>query len=173
MNASSRSKISTVMSSTLPGKETPALLNRISSRPCAAITASTTWAQFYSDEIRATENCPVVLGQIPPSQECLISAASSQFPSRRPNAPPRSSRGIRRRWQAGHEFHQIRLPNCCVIMAEMSVRALAIGRQHVGAVRNLFEGAFDRAERRRISKSSSLLISMTCASIFGRSASGL
>src|SRR3954469_12034325 len=33
---SSRSQISTVMSSTLAGNETPALLNRTSSRPCAA-----------------------------------------------------------------------------------------------------------------------------------------
>jgi hypothetical protein len=45
---SSRSQISTVVSSTLAGKETPALLNRISSRPCAAVTAFTTWAQFCS-----------------------------------------------------------------------------------------------------------------------------
>jgi hypothetical protein len=37
---SSRSQISTVVSSTLAGKETPALLNRMSSRLCAAITAS-------------------------------------------------------------------------------------------------------------------------------------
>jgi hypothetical protein len=33
----------------LAGKETPALLNGISSRPRAAIAASTTYAQFCSD----------------------------------------------------------------------------------------------------------------------------
>ncbi len=33
----------------------------------------------------------------------------------------------------------------------MSVRALAILRQHIGAVCDLLEGAFDRPQRRRIS----------------------
>jgi len=42
MHAKLASQMSTVMSWTLPGNETPALLDRISSRPCAAITAPTT-----------------------------------------------------------------------------------------------------------------------------------
>jgi hypothetical protein len=58
-------------------------------------------------------------------------------------------------------------------MGEMPVRVLAITGQHIGAVRDLLERAPDSAERRRVGKSSTLFISITCALIFGGSASGL
>src|SRR5271165_2095618 len=106
----------------------------------------------------------------------VASYARSAARRRRQHTPPRSLHRCRRRRQTGHKFYQILPPNRCVVMREMPVRVLTVGGQHVGAVRDLLKGPFDRAERRRVggsAKSSTLLISSTCALIFGRSASGL
>src|SRR6516165_11656608 len=57
-------------------------------------------------------------------------------------APSASSRGRRRRRQTGNEFPQIRLPDSRVVVREMPVRVLAVGNQHVRAVRDRLEGSF-------------------------------